>query len=247
MQATIDAIRCATAGRRGVACLIALGLALLLAGCGGSGSSGFDALAAENDAIDRAIEGQDCTVENGLTICASTGSEPAPSATPTPTATQFVDATVTGTPSAMVSRTATARTTGTPTPSAVPTATATTTAPGHPVVEVDLDSSDIANCEGLDLSQPCVVTVTFMTANTPASAVYRAASRARNPDSIWTLHPDTGYQAFIVVPAEVAQLQVAILVFNEEPGPLPDEVELLADSGADQAFVTAPVTVRTAP
>lgn len=246
MHATIDAIRCATIGRRGVACLIGLSLALLLAGCGGSGSSGFDALAAENDAIDRALEGQ-CTVENGLTICPSTDGMPAPSASPTPTGTPVADPSVTTTPAAMASRTATIAITATPTPTANRTATTTQTTPGRPVVEVDIDSSDIASCDAVDVSQPCIVTVTFSTANTPVSAVYRAASRARDPDSVWTLHPDTGYQAFIVVPPEVATLQVAILVFDGDPGPLPEEIELLSDSGAEQAFVTAPVAVRAVP
>src|SRR5690349_19530310 len=42
-----------------------------LAGCGGSGSSGFDAVASEAHAIQHVIDAGDCTVFEGQTICAS--------------------------------------------------------------------------------------------------------------------------------------------------------------------------------
>ena len=99
-------------GRR--TALAALLAALLLAGCGGSGSSGFDALAAENAAIDRALATMDCTVEQGLTICASTVVEapaaptPTPTRTPTPLHTPATSASPTRTAEAEPSRTATA-------------------------------------------------------------------------------------------------------------------------------------------
>jgi len=241
MDAIIDADR--TARRRGGAlALIALFALLLLAGCGGSGSSGFDALAAENDAIDRALQGGSCPVENGLTICASNQmpSSPMPSATRTPTGTPeaagSATPTRTGTAGPAVTRTATSFPSATPTPTQLP--------PGRPSAEVDFSPNDIANCAGTDLSEPCVLTVTFAVSNAPANAVYRAASRERDPDSVWTLHASPGPYAFIAVAPDVATIQVAVLLFDGDPGELPASVELLADSGAQVAFVTEPVDVR---
>lgn len=45
--------------------------ALLLAGCGGSGSSGFDAVGSEARAIGHVIDAGDCTDFQGQTFCAS--------------------------------------------------------------------------------------------------------------------------------------------------------------------------------
>lgn len=44
---------------------------LALAGCGGSGSSGFDAVASESRAIQHVIDAGDCTEFGGQTFCAS--------------------------------------------------------------------------------------------------------------------------------------------------------------------------------
>ena len=49
-----------------------------LAGCGGSGSSGFDAVASEAHAIQHVIDAGDCTVFEGQTICASGAEAPGP-------------------------------------------------------------------------------------------------------------------------------------------------------------------------
>jgi hypothetical protein len=49
-----------------------------LAGCGGSGSSGFDAVASEAHAIQHVIDAGDCTVFEGQTICASGVEAPGP-------------------------------------------------------------------------------------------------------------------------------------------------------------------------
>lgn len=45
--------------------------ALLIAGCGGSGSSGFDAISSEAGAIEHVIDAGDCTDFQGQTFCAS--------------------------------------------------------------------------------------------------------------------------------------------------------------------------------
>jgi hypothetical protein len=71
--------------RRRAAWPCALALALLvLVGCGGSGSSGFDAVALENDAIDRALETSECQVNEGLRICVAGGTPLVPTPTGTP-------------------------------------------------------------------------------------------------------------------------------------------------------------------
>lgn len=246
MDATTHATRHASSIRRGAAALLALVLAALMAACGGSGSSGFDALAAENRAIDRVVRGQGCTVENGLTICASGASESPPpaSATPSPTGTPAPVPSVTGTPGAMPSTSPTAGITATRTAPQSPTPTATRAAPGPPEVDVGLSPGDIANCEAVDVSQTCVVRVSFSPVNAPVGAMYRAVSRLREPDTVWTVHPDTPLHAVVVVPPEATTVQVAVLMYYGDPGPLPEELELLADSGADVAFVAAPVAVR---
>ena len=51
---------------------------LLIAGCGGSGSSGFD-LTSENAAITQALEGNRCVASGELTICPSGASPTLPS------------------------------------------------------------------------------------------------------------------------------------------------------------------------
>lgn len=241
MDAIIDANRTAHRARRGALGLVAVLALVLLAGCGGSGSSGFDALAAENDAIDRALQDGTCPVENGLTICASNQmpTSPPPSATRTPTGTPESHATTTPTPTGTH-----ANATGTATVPPSASRTPTPLPPGRPSADVDFSPNDIANCAGTDLSQPCVLTVTFAVSNAPASAVYRAASRGRDPDTAWTLHPSDGPYAVIVVAPEVTTVQVAVLLFDGDPGELPANVELLADSGAQVAFVTEPVDVR---
>jgi hypothetical protein len=204
--------------------------ALALLGCGGSGSSGFDATAAENAAIDRALESSGCVAERGLTICAS-GSVETPATPPaSPTATAFPDAT--GTP------------TGTP-PRSSPTPTPTRTPPtSQPGVDIQPDPTDVANCVEAGDSQSCGLRLVFVPVAAPADAAYRAAVRQRDPDGPWQILPVSGNVVEIVIGPDVAVVQTAILLYERDPGTVPNEVELLADSGADFAFVTAPLVVR---
>lgn len=53
-------------------------MVVCLAGCGGSGSSGFDAVASEAHAIQHVIDAGDCTVFEAQTICASGVEAPGP-------------------------------------------------------------------------------------------------------------------------------------------------------------------------
>jgi hypothetical protein len=85
----------------------------------------------------------------------------------------------------------------------------------------------------------------------PADPVYWVAVRTRNPDSTWLLVPATDNSAAIAVDPEPStrRYQIAVLLFDGDPGPLPSHVVVLADTGADFAFVTAlltPVRATTA-
>ena len=93
-------------------------------------------------------------------------------------------------------------------------------------------------------TQSCTLTVFFVPSSAPASAAYRGAVRQRDPDSPWQIVPVTGNQFTIEVPPNVAVLQTAVLVYESDPGPVPTEVPVLSDSGADFAFVAPPVAVR---
>lgn len=201
---------------------------VLLVGCGGSGSSGFDIAAAENAAIDEALAGGTCVVEQGLSICAS-GAVETP-ASPTPTATP-----PTNEPGATATRTPSGR------PSATPTATV---APAQPAVDVALDPADVAACASADAAQACTVRLVFVPMAVPGGAAYRAAVRPRDPNGPWRIMTVTDNQVQITVPPEVVTLQTAILVYASDPGPVPAELAVLSESGADFAFVTPPFAVR---
>ena len=201
---------------------------LVLVGCaGGSGSSGFDIAAAENRAIATALADATCVVERGLTICASGSGEASgtPTATPPTTA---PGATATVTPPGQVA-------------SPTPTATA---GPSQPEVDVALDPADVAACASADSANPCSVRLVFVPMAVPAGSAYRAAVRQRDPDGPWRIMTVTANEVVIDVEPDVMTLQSAILVYPSDPGPVPVEVAVLSDSGADFAFVTPPFAVR---
>jgi hypothetical protein len=259
MHRTIRRPTDTTPTRTGWRSLVLAALCCTLTACtGGSGSSGFDPLKAENAAIDRAITSQGCEVAGGLTICASGGEAPSPTVatTATPTATTrpspphtatlrptlALTASPTGTPGPLGSPTATTTppplptATGTPPPPPSPTPTATPV-PLTPRVATNLDGSESIPCTQSGPQAPCTFVLVFQPQAVPADAAYRVAVRARDPDGTWLVLPVTDHSA--VIPVEPGrQYQIAVLLFLGEPGALPDEVELLADTGADIAFVT---------
>jgi hypothetical protein len=61
-----------------VAASLLAALVVGLAGCGGSGSSGFDAVASESRAIQHVIDAGDCTAFGAQTFCASGATAPGP-------------------------------------------------------------------------------------------------------------------------------------------------------------------------
>jgi hypothetical protein len=228
-----------TAATRHLRRLVAI-VAFLLAACGGSGSSGFDA-AAENRTIDRVLATEQCETIDGLQICTSS-SGPAPS--PTPTAQIGQTATPSETPFPLPSGTATPTGTfapATPTATRGPSDTPTPTSiPSTPAVDINAAPTD--TCPPASDAE-CVFALTFVPRDVPAGAGYRVAVRGRNPDTRWTIFPATENSAVIELPAGVIDYQIAVLVFLDAPSFVPEEVERLSTTGADFAFVT-PVESR---
>jgi hypothetical protein len=232
----------------------------LLAGCGGSGSSGFDLALLENRAIDRAVMTEMCQDVDGLTICPAAGTpEPTPTQTARPTHTASPTRTVTpgsiatpsathavpeATPSATV--TATAERPRDHTPTATPTPT---DIPGTPNVSTNLGDGNALPC-GID-QEPCELDFRFMPENIDPNATFWIAARpGGEPPGVWRIFPDpnrSGAQdapAFeqpiaVDLPEPDSTYQIAVLVFFVPPADAPETVERLGETGADLAFVTA--------
>lgn len=240
----------------------ATAILLLLAGCGGSGSSGFDVVAFENSAIERAIETAMCQDVDGLTICAA-GEPPPPTATEpvrTPTPTQTIRSTPTfartgtptGTPGVEMTATPT-RTATLPQPDQdTPTATPTPTElPMEPNVGTNFGDSTAIPCQ--PAAEGCVLDFRFHPENIDPSATFWIAVRRVNPGSDWRIFPHPTSVGSADAPAfeqdldvdfgaDAAMYQIAVLVFHAPPGDAPDTVARLGDTAADLAFVTQELT-----
>lgn len=236
---------------------VALWCALAVAACaGGSGSSGFDPLLRENQAIDQALDTQGCEMNEGLIICAS-GAETAtpnpaetpqpplnsPTQTPSPTGTAGPAVTGTATPTGTIPRpsfTATVgATTATPTPTGTPSAS-------QPSVDTNIGPEGTIPCQLVGADGPCFFVFTFQPEGLPSAASYGVAVRTRNPEGDWLVLPVVDNSAVIEIDTSPSgpDYQIAVLVFTEEPPFVPGTVELLADTGADYAFVTAVLTTE---
>lgn len=231
--------------RSPLGCFLALICAALLSACaGGSGSSGFELARAENRAIERALASDGCEVNDGLTICASD------SALPTTTATARVEMTRTPTPTGPAP-TGSAIPTGSPstrTPTATRHASRTPTPtpiPPQPAVDINLAPGEAIPCQQDGPAGACSFVLSYDTRGVPDDAAYRVALRPRNPDGRWRILPATDGGAVVAVPSASPQYQIAVLVFLDAPTFVPDEVELLAESGADLAFVTPVLSVES--
>jgi hypothetical protein len=225
--------------------LVALWCALAAAACaGGSGSSGFDPLLRENRAIEEALETMGCEMSDGLTICPS-GAETAtpeppfdsPTQTPNPTGTPEPDRTGTATPTSATPRPTLTPTMGATTATPTPTGTAGQLQPG---VDTNIGRDDTIPCELSSADAPCFFVFTFQPAGLPSAAAYSVAVRTRNPDGDWLVLPVVDNSAVIEIDTSASgpDYQIAVLVFTEEPPFVPETVVLLADTGADYAFVT---------
>ena len=210
---------------------IVLLLSVPLAACsgGGSGSSGFDAFP-EDAAISRALQEQRCIARESLTICPAGEGSAAPAATPSP-----------GVPA------------GSPGPGMV------TPTPALMRIDTGLDPRLPLRCTPQLGGAGCVLTVPFVPEGF-ADASFRAAVRTLDPDGLWTFGAEPALQTGAGAPAFDAtttvnvdsrtvgtlMVQVAVLVFEHAPGPLPPLQELV-DSGARFAFVSPPLALQPQP
>lgn len=117
-------------------------------------------------------------------------------------------------------------------------------------------SSDI-NCSN---DSQCSFRFIYVATGFPPDAKYRTASRG-SADEVWTIsEPDvldaspseTAFQDRVPIQApsnapasEDTTVQFAVLVFLDDPGTVPSTVRLLGDTGANFAYVQAPVPVST--
>ncbi len=186
-------------------------LALTLAACGGSGSSGFD-IANENAAIERALETRECVGFENLIVCPADAVAPAHG-------------------------------------------------PEH--VDTNLDPTGSVSCEQRSPGGRCNFMLAFAPVGFPPDTIFRVASRRSDPGAPWAIGVEPVRSGFGSAPSYEVQVeldvpvgdapgpgvsvQFAVLAFIEPRAPLPTEVERLVVSGADYAFVTAPLTAETQP
>lgn len=122
------------------------------------------------------------------------------------------------------------------------------------MVETNLDRPDgQAPCSPAD--DRCRVEVQFSPSGFPPETFYAVAWREAAAPADWHLAPQpvgTGsperpqFDASVEVPVDEAQVgavQIAVLIFLADPGPLPDRVRSLAETGADFAFVSRELAV----
>jgi len=240
--------------------LMVLG-AVLTACAGGSGSSGFDAFP-ESAAITQALDEQHCVERKGLMICPAdeTGRVAPSTSTPTPTAT--ATPVTTEKPGRTATPTSTPPVTPTPTPS-LPTAPPPAGSPtptGTPHIDAGVDTTSPIPCAALDTSSVCSLLVPFAPQGFGPDAVFRVAVRSLEPNARWMIGAEpipvgtasapnfdatVAVQTSVHTPSAGVAVQIAILVFH--PGAMiPAEVDELAESGADFAFVTTTLTVQPA-
>jgi hypothetical protein len=199
-----------------------------------------------------------------------TGAEDLPTAAATATSSATTPA-ANGTASPPVSGTTTAtpEPTNTPeAPSASPTLTSTAppsptpspTSVPSPGIATGAAESDIAlPCAQVSQSA-CAVELEFTPVGFAADTAYRVASRRVGVEEPWTITDPArsavagaafAYVAPIAVdlsePASGApgqeRLQVVVLAFERDPGPVPARVARLSDTGADVAFAVAPFLI----
>lgn len=209
------------------ACL-GVGLTLLLfSGCDGRGSSGFDI--SEALLIQRVISTQQCLSKDALTFCPA----------------DRTDQTLTPTPPVH-----------TPTP---PMQSPTPTATAIPAQRVDtgLAHGTSITCTRTRPGDPCRLTFTFQALGFDGLPAFRVAAQLRPPASGWDVAPPPRrdvvsdpprYESMLnlAVPADARQQQVrfAVLVLASPETTVPDRLAVLADSGAEFAFVTADLALE---
>lgn len=230
-------------------------LVLLLAGCaGGSGSSGFDIRALENERIEQALDEQRCVDVDGLQICPSAEGAMEPPASPTP-----LDGPPTPTPRIPESPSPTPPD-GTALPTTTPTPTASPTPPGAARVEVVFESAEAIACLQPSPEASCQFHLSFSAPGFDPDTSFRVAVRNADPPGDWVIGDDPSFLGNGHAPAFSTNLQLdpgvdgtadfllvqfAVLVFDEVPFDLPASVQRLGETGARLAFVSEPIRARS--
>ena len=176
--------------------------------------------------------------------------------TPQPTEVDFATKTATRAPTNTASPTVPATATTSNTATMTTTATATTI-PGIRI-ETNVPLEDGPSlCMLSDRRGICDVDFAFFASGFPEDAAFRVATREIGTMVAWHILPPTvadpiepdSFATRIPLPeenfdiTEETSIQVVILVFESDPGPVPDRVRNLSDTGATLAFVAEPLPV----
>jgi len=194
-----------------------------------------------------------------------------PTATPTPTVMPTSPAGETASPSPTrnaletPSPTVPANTETPPAPSPTPTPSPTRTIVAAPGVDLTLNQSGAVDCADVGQDGICHLQILFAPFGFSPDTQFRVAVRELDratlePIGDWligeapVLVSTSGTPVFAAglsaVPASEAAagkalVQFAVLVFLHPPATIPETIELLGESGADSAFVTAEITIET--
>lgn len=107
-------------------------------------------------------------------------------------------------------------------------------------------------CAAVDATT-CRFTLSFLAQGFPLGAQFRVAARPVDPTGPWSIGapalpsaalPADGFGAPASVSRQANQVQLVVLVYLQPSDFVPDQVELLGESGADLAFVANPVAVE---
>jgi len=119
-------------------------------------------------------------------------------------------------------------------------------------VDVPLGEANSLSCASANGGAVCTVPLSFTTMGFPPGASFRVATRQVNPDGVWTIAAppvpsgdaaEAELTTSLDLPVGAGAVQLAILVFVDS-GHIPgSSIATLAQSGADFAFVTPPVSV----
>lgn len=257
-------------GRRaGSASLLLFAIALLISGClGGSGSSGFGI--AESVVLQRVADDGDCEVFEEIQFCpVAAERRPTPGTPPTPTMPRTPAPEATTTPVASEgTRTPTGHPSESPPPQATPTgfpvASATPSPTPFESIFVPGDAAGLFDeliCDTAAGAGTCTAQFSFAAVGFDSESGLRVASRSVGRDDrdwlilVPRLLPESDAAHFsYAVDIEIAfadagstsdLLQLVILVFDRDPGPVPELVARLSDTGAQRAFVVPPLSVRS--
>ena len=187
---------------------------LLAAACDGGSGSSGFDVRSENAAITLALMQQQCVPHARLMICPADETGSVPGNVATPT-------------------------------------------PQTPRVDTGVSKAAAVPCVQAVPDAACNFTLPFAPEGFPAGTVYRVAVRV-DASGPWTIGPElssgaspaTSFDAPVsvatstFVPAGGTAVQLAVLVFLKPGGAVPTVVDVLADTGADYAFVTTELMLQ---